>query len=114
LFVSALPFSIFTGCSSPDGGDTTVTKTADVSVGANNFTQGSNALNFTPVFSFTGADAAYFNATDITYTLASTNPVVNLNSYSGVVPASLYADLDTPLFTQVFFMTVKRLVVVML
>jgi hypothetical protein len=100
-----LPFGIFTSCSSPSGGGTTVTKTADVSVAANNFSVGTT-LNFAPVFSFTGADASYFNATDITYTLSSADPVKTteeLKIYNGVVPASIYSHNDKVVFTQIFY-----------
>jgi ribosomal protein L14 len=83
------------------------TKTADVSVAANNFSAGPT-LDFTPVYSFTGVGASYFNATDITYTLSSVQyddagNITNLNNYNGVVPSSIYTVNKTYVFTQIFY-----------
>jgi hypothetical protein len=92
------------GAESTDAVDVTVkeTKTANVTVKANNFSAG-DTLNFAPDYEFAGAEAAYFNASDITYTLSSTNPEIDLNSYNGIVPANLYNNNATPTFTQVFY-----------
>jgi ribosomal protein L14 len=80
------------------------TKTADVTVKANNFTAGAT-LNFVPDYEFAGAGASYFNASDITYTLSSTNPEVDLSDCTddGLVPASKYSNMNTPAITQVFY-----------
>jgi hypothetical protein len=87
-----------------------VIKTVNVSVGANPFTTSSTTVDFRPDFSFTGEGAAYFNASDITYTLSSTGddpseikPEAELEIYGGVIPANIYADVDTPTFTQIFY-----------
>jgi hypothetical protein len=70
-----------------------------ITVAANLFTAGLN-LNFAPKYSGWTAEIP---AGSVTYTLTSANPTIDLNSYSGVIPANIYSDMATPIFTQIFY-----------
>jgi hypothetical protein len=108
-----MAFSIFTGCSSSDGGDTTVTKTKNVTVSFPTFDLSGNnvtEINLTPSFFPTGGWGD-FSASDIIFTITDNKGNGNSSFPSGKVKLTdvntLYSQVNwpwtPPLFTVTFY-----------